>query len=287
MPFEFKHVASYTVLQSEAPESTIAIPGHPPKWNPFTEPKKLKSDGLQMEPYLKNDLEPLFRAIDIEKPLLNMDHMSLVTDACVLRKLFHYASSDKQHSLHENQLWSLDTEVSGDWTVVFRHFRGRPWRNPNRRESLGYGRNFERADTTNAIKENAEHQRIIRYRIAFLRVIVRYEVDGFIDNEPSPNEEPTASLELGKAETTSSGLRILEHGQKVSPRSIVEMKTKLVSPILFEDVACQLWFSRVSNLVLATHDYGPFTPPEVKDVTESLKYWQEKNQKIWIDWPAV
>ncbi|KAJ5097303.1 hypothetical protein N7456_008024 [Penicillium angulare] len=308
-PFEFEHLASYTALKSPTP--TIVIPGCPAKWNPAAERQRLDRDGEDVRPNLPNTMEPLFRAISIEGNPMNQTHPFIVTDNCVLRRLLDCVSyykrslSGRGQSAYEE--WTLDTEVSGGETVVFRHFRGR--RKDERPSygrdiSDGFGRNFEKANTVNTIEESLEHQRIIRYRLGGVAIIARYEADGFVEDDSGPKEKkdspadesvlPESAPSLASAEmtTTSTGLRIQKDGQKVSPGSIIEMKTRTRvespytirtqagSPCHFEEFASQLWFSRVTNLVFATHSDGRFDPPQVEDVSESLKEWQEGNKDI-------
>ncbi|KAJ5097304.1 hypothetical protein N7456_008025 [Penicillium angulare] len=274
--FRFTHIASYTRIKSSKP--TIAVPGHPSLWSPLTEPKTLDRDRSEEDLPMEFGLEPLFRAVYMENRSFDMKAVSVLADNRVLRILLDFASNNKHRKLHE--AWTLEAEVLGSHTVAIRqiHSGDRAKTGNSAHRGMAFGRNFERANAKEMIEDGFQHQRIITYQLGKLNVLTRYEADGFIDNDPSSRDKPTTPLRLGEARTSSSGLQILDHGQKVSPESIIEIKTRGASSgHQFGKVAAQLWFSRVTNLALATHQKGKFNPPKLRDVTGALKKWQNPN----------
>lgn len=91
---EIKHLASYNWIDSSTP--TIAVPGSPPAWSNVKLPKKLSKDsGLvyidqNAARYAQNPLEPLFRALYLERPGFDVREVVIISDRNNIRKLLSF-----------------------------------------------------------------------------------------------------------------------------------------------------------------------------------------------------
>ncbi|KAK8022857.1 hypothetical protein PG991_006738 [Apiospora marii] len=147
------------------------------------------------------------------------------------------------------------------------------------------------------------HHRIVSYCLGGMRLMVRCEVDGYVDEDcslPARNktmrDEADLSTLLGnmslstthdlfpvKAATKLPGskLTIRQEGKEVPIESTLEIKTRVAhKPLSITDVASQLWFSQTPKLVRAYHRKGMFQLPQVEDVTMELKDWKRSHQIV-------
>ncbi|KAI6263867.1 hypothetical protein MCOR34_011940, partial [Pyricularia oryzae] len=91
---EFSHLASYNWI--ERPTPTIAVPGSPAEWSPPTGPTRLKKDtgyfytaqNLARRP--ESPLEPLFCAMLLTDPSVDLRSINVVTDRNNIRKLLSF-----------------------------------------------------------------------------------------------------------------------------------------------------------------------------------------------------
>ncbi|KAI1758503.1 hypothetical protein GGR53DRAFT_301441 [Hypoxylon sp. FL1150] len=172
---DVKHLSSYNWI--EAPTPTISVPGSPPLWSPPSVPRTLAKDsGLfyiaQNEARLPaSPLEPLFRALYATNPTFDVRAIDVVTDRNNIRKLLSFINP--RSSQGGPKAFTIEVEITGNTGLFCRQ-------ETSTQEFRGYGREFEKAYTTNPVEGSNGHHRIISYRFGDLRLVVRHESDGYL-----------------------------------------------------------------------------------------------------------
>lgn len=245
--------------------------------------------------YPERPLEPLFRALFVSNPSFDVGSADIVTDRNNLRKLLKFV--DDTATGEELDAFVIHVEHIQDTGLLSRVERNNSKRiKPN--EFVGYGHEFEKAQTRELITGSTGHHRIVSYDLGGLNLIVRHETDAYEDEQSAPmsldiavkaSEDNLAdaleSLSLS-TERDSDGhdradLVVLDGGRFVPIEQILEIKTRVSrKPIELEDVAPQLWFSQTPKLVRAYHQSGRFQKAEVEDVTEEIKAWEKSHQLL-------
>lgn len=285
------HLSSYNWL--EAPEPTIAVPGCPPLWSPPKAARNVPKDsGLiyiaqNAARHPEYPLEPLFRALYMEHPSFDLQSVDLITDRNNIRKLLSFVNPN----ISKNGLepFTIHVEVFKN-TVIFCRAEIETKKFVQPHEFIGYGHEFEKAFTTDKIGGSTGHHRLVSYRFSNMKILVRYETDGYIDKtkmgtsgaESDALASMIQSLSLDSVSTasTSSKLKLKRAGEVVGSDSTLEIKTRVShKPINLEEVLPQLWVSQTPNLVRAYHKHGLFEPPKVENVSPEIKNWEKNHQR--------
>ncbi|KAH7016037.1 uncharacterized protein B0I36DRAFT_395699, partial [Microdochium trichocladiopsis] len=281
----------------EAPTPTIAVPGSPALWSAPGGPRQLKKDsGLiyiaqNAARHPDSPLEPLFRALHITNPSFDLRSIDVVTDRNNIRKLLSFVNP----GLSSNGLepFTIGIEVIKN-TAIFCREETKTHEFIGLHEFKGFGHEFEKAYTKGRVTGDTGHHRIIAYRFGDLNFIVRHETDGYVATtlQASSSKGPEydglsgmlASLSLspntGLSVATSAGskLRIRKEGEVVPLHSTLEVKTRVFHKRLeIRDVAPQLRVSQTPKLVRAYHRNGTFQEPEVEDVADAIRKWEQDN----------
>ncbi|CRG88116.1 hypothetical protein PISL3812_05143 [Talaromyces islandicus] len=286
---DVRHLSSYNWL--EAPEPTIAVPGCPPLWSPPKTARHVRKDsGLiyiaqNAARHPEYPLEPLFRALYMEHPSFDLESVDLITDRNNIRKLLSFVNP----SISRNGLepFTIHVEVFKN-TVIFCRAETETKKFVQPHEFIGYGHEFEKAFTTDKIGGSTGHHRLVSYRFSNMKILVRYETDGYIDkpkmgisgaeSDALASMIQSLSIESASTASTSSKLRIKRAGEVVGSDSTLEIKTRVShKPIDLEEVLPQLWVSQTPNLVRAYHKHGRFEPPEVENISSEIKKWEENH----------
>ncbi|KUL84886.1 hypothetical protein ZTR_08248 [Talaromyces verruculosus] len=286
---DVRHLSSYNWL--EAPEPTIAVPGCPPLWSPPKAARHVRKDsGLiyiaqNAARHPEYPLEPLFRALYMEHPSFDLESVDLITDRNNIRKLLSFVNP----SISRNGLepFTIHVEVFKN-TVIFCRAETETKKFVQPHEFIGYGHEFEKAFTTDKIGGSTGHHRLVSYRFSNMKILVRYETDGYIDkpkmgisgadSDALASMIQSLSIESASTASTSSKLRIKRAGEVVGSDSTLEIKTRVShKPIDLEEVLPQLWVSQTPNLVRAYHKHGRFEPPEVENISSEIKKWEENH----------
>ncbi|KAL3454378.1 hypothetical protein BJX65DRAFT_315648 [Aspergillus insuetus] len=229
----------------------------------------------------ESPLEPLFRALYIAHPSFNVRSVDLVTDRNNVRKLMSFVNPFWGQNKREP--FTIEVEVTKD-TAVFCRSETVAYRIIGPKEARGYGHEFEKAYTIEIVDNGASHHRIISYRLGGMKLLVRYETDGYIRGpaqdagEASSLPEPQSTLpsKPSYAANDKSALMIRDEGQIVTLDSILEIKTCTETRLIpLAEVIPQMWVSQTPNLVCAYHDRGLFTCSDVENITEKIKVWEK------------
>ena len=238
--------------------------GTPPKWTPKPLPIRIQQDrGLAYidQNRFRNPtfpLESLFRSIYAVNQAFDPKSIDLVTDRNNLRKLMFAVSN-----IHiEN--FRVEIEIVGD-TMLFTRCE----RNASEfiTEFRGFGHEFEKRFTTypDSMSSSTGHHRVVQYTLGKLTMIVRFEVDGYIEEKTAAPKKDAdidgLASSLQSIQLTQPGtMKVIRRGQKISHDSLLELKTRAKHrPIQNSDVIYQLWFSRVPHLIVGYHMRGAFS----------------------------
>ncbi|PYI19073.1 hypothetical protein BO99DRAFT_459539 [Aspergillus violaceofuscus CBS 115571] len=288
-----KHLASYNWI--EATEPTIVVPGCPNRWTPpwrtgqytIKVPRDSTEDGPSENAarHPASPMEPLFRALYLQRPDFDIRCVNLVTDRSNIRKLLSVINPnlDKRvlatvsiHVERQGRTVLLCCEESSTRELIPRT----PFR--------GYGQEFEKATTTSCVAGSTSHYRITSYDLGELSCVVRYEADSYVEQRGGHNLHATldtmlVSLEISNSPTLisrHSPLRVCARGLVVPPDSILEIKTSAPGRRLEMDkVLPQMWVSQTSLLVCGYYDKkGLFTECRPRNIGPELTEWEMNHQ---------
>ncbi|RDW81184.1 uncharacterized protein DSM5745_04741 [Aspergillus mulundensis] len=279
---EVTHISSYNWIDASFP--TIAVPGSPALWTPPKEPTlKVRKDvgryfiSQNTARYPKSPLEPLFRALYLEHPTFDIRSIDLVSDRGTLRRLLAFINPSLEIGKQKKSFRIL-VEVKKN-TALFQYHDERIIQHVRPDDFQGYGREFEKAFTTELVQRSTGHHGIVSYRLGGLKLMVRHELDGYT----SSSHEPTHLFPVDvpdRVENTSA-LTVRKAGHTVPRESTLEIKTcraKQRGTYRISKILPQLWFSQTPKLVRASYrTEGLFTVPEVEDVTARMKEWEERH----------
>ncbi|WZH44191.1 geranylgeranyl pyrophosphate synthetase [Fusarium acuminatum] len=298
---EFRHLSSYNWI--DVPTPTIAVPGSPAKWSPPNGPIRLDKDtgyfyvAQNVARHPESPLEPLFRALLLTEPSVDLRSIDVVTDRNNIRKLLSFVDPGTARGGAED--FVIKVEVVGQTALFSREeAEVRQYIAPS--EFRGYGHEFEKVYTKEQIKGSTGHYRIVEYRFGGLKFLVRNEVDGYVPSVERADASNILAhelslLSLSKPPKASyrwqgSKLEAAMEGEAVPSEQCLEIKTKALDarkPLKMESIMPQLWVSQTTKLVRAYHTSGFFQPPDVEDMTESMKSWEQDNENTLKKLAAV
>ncbi|RAH75044.1 uncharacterized protein BO66DRAFT_364432 [Aspergillus aculeatinus CBS 121060] len=283
------HLASYNWI--EAPEPTIAVPGCPNRWTPpwrpgqceIKVPKDPAEDGHSENAarHPARPMEPLFRALYLLQPDLDIRCVDLVTDRSTIRKLLSVISPN----LDKRALATLTIHIErqGKTALLCCEEASTRERIPRTR-FRGYGQEFEKATTTSCVAGSTSHYRITSYDLEELSCIVRYKADGYVEQRGG-HDLSTMLVSLNISDSPipiprHSSLRVCAKGLIIPPDSILEIKTSASGrKVEMDKVLPQMWVSQTSLLVCGSYDKkGMFRECWPGHVGRELKAWEKNHQ---------
>jgi hypothetical protein len=159
---EFRHLASYNWIESPTP--TIAVPGSPAKCSPPNGPIQAKKGmgyfcaAQNVARHPESPLEPLFRALLLTDPSVDLRPVDVVTDRNNNRNLLSFV--DQGTSRDGVEEFVIKVEVIGE-TALFSREGEEVRRYIAPSEFRGYGHEFEKAYTKDQIQGSNGHYRIV------------------------------------------------------------------------------------------------------------------------------
>ncbi|RFU27526.1 hypothetical protein B7463_g8813, partial [Scytalidium lignicola] len=294
----YKFLASYNWKKTEKP--TIYVPGAPARWTspklPTTASKDTSESASEKgdKMILPPAYAPFFASLQEMQPTYSFLPVSLVTDRNSLRKLLGFASG------HARQDWRIYVELVKDTLFLIR------WEADKRRImtgslNSGYGHSLEKkfAKFDKDLKSSTHHHRIAEYDVGGMKWVVRYEADGYLEEESGSSEDtaegnpqPEAEVATPDAESpppaaaepepkSVEGVDVIQKGRIVPPESIIEIKTKNGRPKsnsrLDVDKVTQCWFSQTKSVFLVHHQDGAVDSEPVK-IDLGFEDWEKKQQ---------
>lgn len=171
----------------------------------------------------------------------------------------------------------------------------------------GYGHTFPEAYTTwnGDVKGSVSHQRLLRYRLAGLDCVVRFECDGYLKSKVAQGEQPHGGAREGAKAfgedelvadlsgikvdgsmgiaSDDSSLKIKRGGHCVPQEAVFDLKTRSARKkdldVIREELP-RFWAAQIPNFILARHEQGLFKEIEVRDIRDDIQAWQRENQDV-------
>ncbi|KAF9493011.1 hypothetical protein BDN71DRAFT_1377869, partial [Pleurotus eryngii] len=262
-----KYLASYNWLHDQG--STIIIPGGIDSITPGS--IQLIADGegpnqaSRRNEMFSPHMLPLFVAVNLarirrpqiyEEPF-DWTSFHFITDRSLLRQLHSWACTKK------GPAFRIDMQLVGSETIVLSRYKMNNFHYPR-----SFGSSFEDMFTRPAegCENTTTHHRIVSYDMAGLKMVVRFEVDAYLqdpDATTSPQPDAKGNRTATPEELRPSGhdLKIRSGGSWEIPQSsLVELKTTKAfnHPIWKRDYP-QLFLSQTPHSYRAFHENGKIT----------------------------
>lgn len=277
--------------------------GKPPTWQPPINPPTLSQDSgtyfrdINSAHLPAHPLSPAVHAVLHQNPAFNTSDIDVFTCASTLGNLSRFVR-------RVDREFRFVMQSIGQTVFFVRRERSPREVIPDVR---GYGHTFPEAYTRwdRDVQGSVSNQRVIRYEIGGLRVLVRFEADGYLDEGSAGTigegididdlADFLSGVELTKRKYTpndykSMKLKVMEGGTAVRQKDIVDIKTraackwdetlrmKVKKDIDMTDLTPRLWVSQIPTLIVAYHNRGKFDDIQVKDVRAELKTWEKQNE---------
>lgn len=297
-------IASYNLL--EGLQKTILVPGRPPAWTPLAPHSRLRPDSgnyyrdENAARFPEHPMEPAVKSIFHLTPSFDSSKIEVFACGSTLGDLLRY-------SLGRAQPFSFTVHVLGSTAFFLR-------RNNSPIELIedvkGFGHSFPEANTTWGpdVVGSSSHNRIIQYTVGGLRLLVRFEGDGYTlddaddleEEEMKPqrnNEDLMTKAASWNIDSKSSALKapeddaathskvpeplsIRSQGRLIPQSSVFDLKTrssrKPKDEVMAEQIP-RLWVRQIRKFILAFHSKGDFDTAEVLDVGNLLGDWERKS----------
>ena len=199
-------------------------------------------------------------------PCFDPNSVDLFTDRNNLLKLISATAGQKMDDFR------IEVEIVGN-TLLFTRTEERP--DGIITGNRGFGHEFEKQFTEHVHfpgSESTGHYRVIQYSLGGITLVVRFEVDGYMDADYNRQRDRSSddifdfSVERLSDSLASThinqgqNLKILHGGYEVRHESIIELKSRMKHrPLQTNDFIYQLWFGQVPWLIVGYHVRGKFT----------------------------
>jgi hypothetical protein len=220
---------------------TYKYSGAPALWTAPTLPVTIpKDDGKALinqnfDRVMAPSFAPFFAALLTMQPSYSLLPISLVTDRNSLRKLLDFASGRPGGN------WRIEVELIEE-TLFLTRWEKNPVRIITGSFHSGHGHEFENAflKFEEGLEESSSHHRIEEYEIGGMKWVVRFEADGYFEEDrgsegstivrdSQPRLEMSAAMKAVSLESDPmprmlEGVAVIQKGHLVSPESILEVK---------------------------------------------------------------
>jgi hypothetical protein len=144
------------------------------------------------------------------------------------------------------------------------------------------------------VEGSVSHQRIISYQFAGLKCMIRFEADGYLEEELRQEEEVEEGAAEQRGDDTAENAQATPEidnihtragGQLIPQHAVFELKTRGAHKKDVEQMSEHLprmWTAQIPFFILAFHEYGLFKPEDItiRDVRGKVAAWQDENQKL-------
>lgn len=221
-------------------------------------------------------------------PNFNMKPIGLTTDRNSLRKLLQFVSGKVPKS------WRIDVDVIED-TMFFTRWEENQIQTITGARDSGYGHEFEKAFLSfdSDLQESSGHHRIVGYNLGGIDCLVRFEVDGYVDDGLGIDTQTSTVDELGQAlsglhvqtstdvfaSSPAAEVKVIERGRLVDNNTILELKSRS-GGLRMQEIIPQLWISQTHHLFVGRHKEGLVdVEPERLNMEEHFPAWEDRNQE--------
>jgi hypothetical protein len=147
------------------------------------------------------------------------------------------------------------------------------------------------------VENSASYQRIISYDFAGLRCLVRFEADGYLEEELGEEvKEDASGFEKHESATRGTlavdGTTSVNAGRLIPQHTILELHTRgshKREEDHLSDTLPRLWLAQIPFFVLAFHEYGTFRPQDitVKDLVSLARDPDFGKYEVCMQMPGV
>jgi hypothetical protein len=140
------------------------------------------------------------------------------------------------------------------------------------------------------VENSASHQRVISYDFSGLKCLVRFEADGYLEEElGKEGKEEVSELTRHESRTRGAlaidGISVRTGGRLIPQHAVLELHTRgshKREEDHVSDTLPRLWLAQIPFLVIAFHKWGLFEPEDimVKDVRKDIEEFGESNQEL-------
>lgn len=268
--------------------------GKPPRWTPLSEPRKLPLDASEC-PRDRNGwhcpthpFEATALSVLHTQPEPPKSPLDIVCSSSTLGYLISLCVDG-----NDFRGFRALVEVVGGVVHIFR-------RDNTPAEMIqgvkGYGHTFPEAYTSwdAGTEGSTSHQRVVKYNLGGLNILLRGEVDGYLSgaaNPAPPHRKETSLDELADGlassslspkmtDKSASTVAIKTAGSLVPQSSLFDLKTRSVlrkdDDILSQQIP-RLWRFQIPNFILAFHERGTFHDISVQNVQDRIDTWECEN----------
>ncbi|KAL4932830.1 uncharacterized protein BDV17DRAFT_176310 [Aspergillus undulatus] len=279
---DLRLLASYNWIKASVP--TIAVPGCPALWTPPTVNHAQAESKPSLVSVSQNaarspvyPLEPLFRALYIERPRFDINTVGIVSDRDSIWQLLCFLN--QKHGVQGS--FRIEVEVTKN-TALMHRADLTPFCHAPLDEITKLGLVFKRNFTTEQIRGSASHHRIISYRLNDMKLVVCYEAGAYVDRYkptrhdnglPSIQESPPP-LRLPLPASASSELMVIDHAREVSAIELAEIQIGTDNkPVDVDHALARMWISMTPLFIRAQHRNGLFKHLR-EDASGELISWE-------------
>jgi hypothetical protein len=233
----------------------------------------------------------MFRAMYELHPELDLKDVDVVICRNTMAKLFDFVTVNSKK-------FEIDVQIIGEKAVFSRKEKKAT---EFISEFRGFGFTFPQEYTRwdSAVKGSSSHHRIVEYDFAGLKYLLRFESDGYLEENAGDVKEPPSwrqqdmtnpvdtetllssgdTLTIGETRpATGQALVVRKGGSEIDQGAVIEIKTRAAHKSLdMESVLPRLWISQTTKLVAAYHKGGRFDDVQVLDVRKDLERWEQRN----------
>ena len=210
-----------------------------------------------------------------------MKPIELTTDRNSLRKLLQFVSGKVPKS------WRIDVDIVED-TMFFTRWEENQVQIITGARDSGYGHEFEKAFLSfdSNLQESSGHHRIVRYSLGGIESLVRFEVDGYVDDGSGIDDELNQALSSLYVQNSAnifdsspaSEVKVIQRGRLVDSKTILELKSRSAS-LKMQEIIPQLWIAQTYHLFVGRHKEGLVeVEPERLNMDEHFPAWESRNQ---------
>ncbi|KAK5689250.1 hypothetical protein LTR17_026400 [Elasticomyces elasticus] len=283
-------LCSYNWQLTESGENLICVPGAPPVWTPHTLPIKLDRDEgprlVDQHAYRlpKYPFEPVFCAMDVMNPQRQLDDVDIIANRNSLRKLLDFAAGRSQEPFR------IDLHLVRQTLFLTRREESALIMTGGRRNTGGYGQNFEKTFTTPVagLESSSSHHRVIKYRLGSLICAVRFEIDAQYDDPDALGVQSDVARDLAAGmehlalqapifpNHKAGSIRVALGGTPVPASRLAELKAK--KKVQISQAMPQLWFGRTPYLIIGKHVDGRVEDIICTHAAQQFDGWEAQHQ---------
>jgi hypothetical protein len=223
------------------------------------------------------------------QPSYSLLPIALVTDRNSLRKLFDFASG------RPGENWRIEVELIRE-TLFLTRWEKNPVRIITGSFHSGHGHEFENAflKFEEGLEDSSSHHRIEEYEIGGMKWVVRFEADGYFEEDrgsegstivraSQPRLEMSAAMKAVSLESDPmprmlEGVAVIQKGHLVSPASILEVKCVGKNGGQLGKKTPQCWFSQTKHLFVGHHKDGLVEKVTRAEMSSRFEDWEKTHQ---------